>query len=185
MKQANNRVNLSGQNDAPAKLPARWATRLKMKSTLSINLFRIVQAIWAIALIFILCPLILIRGDIKIITIIYFISFIIYGVATIGIFKNNRWDWILSILFLIFYWLLHGWVDVYNFVTNVSMFLSGHDLYKDSPATIFVVFINSFFTIVPGFILLILGIISWQNILTILRLPARAKPNHTINPTGR
>jgi hypothetical protein len=55
-----------------------------------------------------------------------------------------------------------------NFVVNTWMFLSGHELYKNSPMTIFIVFISAIFGVFPATCLLILGTLARRQIFSML-----------------
>ncbi len=77
---------------------------------------------------------------------------LLYFLATVGLFFNKRLAWFLSILCPILIFLYCGTLVSYNFL----MFFAGHELYKDSPATIFIVAIYGLFTAVPSGIMLFL-----------------------------
>ena len=139
------------------------------KSTISLNLFRATQAVWALALIMFVAPLIVRNNEFSLVVGLYLVSFIVYAMASVGIFLDLRWAWILSVAFLASYWILSGWIGLVNFVVNSYMFFSGHELYRDSPLTIVIVLANALFGIIPAGILLILGVICRRHILEALR----------------
>ena len=140
-----------------------------LTSRVSLHLFRVGQTLWALALLTFVTPLI-VRGASHSITAgFYIIAIVMYVVASCAIFMDYRWSWILSMVFLAGYWLLHGWMVLVNFAVNVWMFFSGHELYKDSPATIIIVFLSAIFGIFPATCLLILGTLARKQILSILR----------------
>ena len=139
------------------------------KSIISLHLFRATQAVWALVLLMFVVPLIVRNNELSIIVCLYLISFVVYAVASVGIFLDLRWAWILSVAFLAAYWILSGWISLANFVVNSYMFLTGHELYRDSPLTIVIVLANALFGIIPAGILLILGVICRRHILEALR----------------
>ena len=139
-----------------------------MGGTSPLQLYRAVQAAWALALLAFVAPMIVARGF----TwhgLLYLVAFAMYCAAAIGIYADHRWAWIISIAFLAGYWVLRGWIAWANFVVNFYMFFTGHELYRDSPLTIMVVAIRALFGILPATCLLILGMISSRHILTILK----------------
>jgi len=138
-------------------------------SVCSLHLFRVVQAAWAFALLAFLTPAIIANMGLISRGSIYICSFILFAISSYGIFRGYRWAWIISIAFLASYWLLYGWVGWANFVVNAKMFFTGHELYQDSPGTILAVLIRAIFGIVPATCLLILGVISGDRIVRILR----------------
>lgn len=113
---------------------------------------------------------------------LYIGAFIVYAISSYGIFKDYRWAWIISIAFLGSCWILHGWMGWANFVVNLKMFVTGHELYQDSPGTIMVVFMNAVFGIVPATYLLILGTISGNRIIRILRGKPVLDSQHGMSP---
>jgi hypothetical protein len=75
-----------------------------------------------------------------------------YTVVTIGLLLDIRFAWIISALPPIIVAFCSGvW-----FILNVGSFITGHELYHDSPVTIFVVLIGAAFTLLPSIILLVL-----------------------------
>lgn len=75
-----------------------------------------------------------------------------YFFSTIGLFFDLRIAWIISVLPPLLISLLSGvW-----FLLNMGTFITGLELYHDSPATIIVVFLGASFTLLPSVILLIL-----------------------------
>jgi len=139
-----------------------------MRGTMPLQLYRAVQAAWALALLAFVAPMVVARGF----TwhgLLSLVAFAMYCAAAIGTYADHRWAWIISIAFLAGYWLLRGWMAWANFVVNVYLFLTGHESYRDSPATIMVVGIYAIFGILPATCLLILGMISSRHILAILR----------------
>ncbi len=133
-----------------------------------LRLYRAIQVVWALALLAFVAPMIVARGF----TwpgLLYLAAFAMFGVASLGIYADHRWAWIISIAFLAVYWVLRGWMAWANFVVNFYMFFTGHELYRDSPLTITVVVTYALFGIFPATCLLILGMISSRHILTILR----------------
>jgi len=100
---------------------------------------------------------------------LYGVALALFVVASAGIYADCRWAWIISVAFLLGYWILRGWLAWANFVINSYMFLTGHELYRDSPGTILVVAIYAVFGIFPATGLLILGAISSGHILAVLR----------------
>jgi hypothetical protein len=129
--------------------------------------YRAVQATWALALLGFVAPMIIARG-LAGHNFLYLSAFVLFGVASIGIFTDCRWAWVVSIAFLAAYWVLRGWAAWVNFVVNSYMFLSGHELYRDSPATILVVATYAVFGILPATCLLILAVISRRRLIAIL-----------------
>jgi hypothetical protein len=97
-------------------------------------LYRAVHAVWALALLGFVAPIIAAHG-LTWLGLLYLIAFAAYGVAAVGLFADRRWAWTISIAFLAGYWILRGWMAWADFVANIYMFLSGHELYQDSPAT--------------------------------------------------
>ena len=140
-------------------------------STCSLYLFRVIQLIWAFTLVVFLIPMIIWQTGLMSKGGLYIIVFLIYLYlfASFGLLFNYRWAWIISIAFLGAYWILRGWKDWINFVYNFKMFFEGHELYRNSPATIIVVVIYAFFVLFPATCLLILGAISGGRIIKILR----------------
>jgi hypothetical protein len=77
--------------------------------------------------------------------------------AAVSAARGDKWGWlgcvVLDCLFLIL------WLDIV--VTNLWMFSVGHELYLDSPATIFIVLTSAFFFVLPPIILLRLYLHFW------------------------
>ena len=140
-----------------------------MKVTISTHLLRVVQAVWAVALLGLLTPVMIGNRGLTVRSSLYIASFVAYIVATFGIFLDYRWAWAVSMGFLAVYWVHRGWIGLANFVVNIHMFLTGHELYYDSPATILIVGINALFGIVPATTLLVLAFISRRHILGVLK----------------
>ena len=138
-------------------------------SKVSLHLFRVVQTLWALSLLTFVTPLIVRGASHSIVAGFFIMAIVIYVVASCAIFMDYRWSWILSIAFLAGYWFLHGWMALVNFAVNVWMFFSGHELYKDSPATIIIVFLSAIFGIFPATCLLVLGALARKRIISILR----------------
>jgi len=147
-------------------------------SNVPLHLFRIVQTLWALALLAFVTPLLVRAASDSIIAVPYIVAIVIYVVASCGIFMDYRWSWILSIAFLAGYWGLQGWMAGVNFAVNTWMFLSGHELYEDSPMTILVVFISAIFDVFPAMCLLILGALARKQILSMLRGASTAESAH-------
>ncbi|HNY80518.1 MAG: hypothetical protein RBS72_11835 [Sedimentisphaerales bacterium] len=137
-------------------------------SNVPLHLFRIVQTLWALALLAFVTPLLVRAASDRIVAVPYIVAIVLYAIATCAIFMDYRWSWILSVAFLAGYWLLHGWMALANFVVNTWMFLSGHELYKNSPMTIFIVFISAIFGVFPATCLLILGTLARRQIFSML-----------------
>jgi len=75
-----------------------------------------------------------------------------YFVATLGLFFDFHIAWVISVLPPLVISVLSGvW-----FSLNIGTFVTGHELYHDSPATIFVVLLVATFTLLPSLILLAL-----------------------------
>ncbi len=72
-------------------------------------------------------------------------------VTTVLLLKNNPKAKKLSEIALILFWVLVGWKIVFMFIYNNYMYYKGHEVFLDSPATIIVVYINTFFTLTPPF----------------------------------
>jgi hypothetical protein len=132
-------------------------------------LFKIIQLLWALALLGIVVPIFMRNNEFSLLLKMLIIFIILYAMASFGILFDHRWAWVVSVVFLGGYWILRGWISLANFVINFYMFITGHELYRDSPMTIVIVVINSFFGILPGTILLIFGILSRNQILAIIR----------------
>jgi len=139
------------------------------KNRVCAALFCFVQAVWVIAMMGFVVPAVVLRNGNGLGGWLYALILIVYMIATFGICFNGRWAWAISVLFLAGYWVFFGLIGCVNFVANVAMFVSGHELYQDSPMTIVVVFFRALFGIVPGSILLFLGIMGRQHIVQILR----------------
>ena len=138
-------------------------------SEYSFHLYRIIQAMWAFALIVFVIPLMIINTDPFSVYGIYIIAICFYMCASVGIFYNIYWAWTFSIIFLLIYWALIGWKSLIYFVYNFYLFFNGHELYQDSPATIFIVIIRACLGIFPAAFLLLLGIVSRARIVEILK----------------
>ena len=141
----------------------------KSISKYSFHLFRVIQLIWAFMMVAVFVPYIVMHTSLVSKEGLYIVLFYIYFFASIGLLFNYRWAWIISIIFLGSYWILRGWIGWIIFVVNFKLFLEGHELYRDSLATIFVVFIYALFGIFPATCLTILGAISSGRIIKILR----------------
>lgn len=137
-------------------------------NTVSMHLFKVTQAAWAMALLWFVAPVIIRNNDIFI-TCLFLISILAYVIASFGTFLDFRWAWIVSVVFLAAYWILFGVFGSVNFVVNFHMFFTGHELYRDSPLTIGIVVMRAIFGIFPASVLLILGIICRRHILENLR----------------
>lgn len=138
------------------------------KNAVFVGLFRLGQVVWIAATIGVVAPAVVLRNGNGFGSWLYLSILIVYAIAAFGIFQDKRWAWVVSVLFLAGYWVLFGWIGWVNFVVNVAMFVSGHELYQDSPMTIVVVFFRALFGIVPGTILLCLGILSRRHIVNVL-----------------
>jgi len=134
-------------------------------TSISTHLFRAVQCIWILALLGLFTPIMIRNHGLTPLGCVYVASFVGYAAATLGIFRDSRWAWVVSIGFLVAYWVFRGWIGLANLVVNSYMFLTGHELYQDSPATIIVVILNALFGVVPGTTLLILGFLSRRHIV--------------------
>ena len=137
--------------------------------TACLHLFRATQALWALALLMFVAPLITRHNELSLFVCLLLISFLAYAIASFGIFWDSRWAWILSIAFLAGYWILMGWIGLVNLVVNFYMFFSGHELYRDSLLTILVVVAHATLGILPAGVLLILGVICRRHIFEALK----------------
>lgn len=90
---------------------------------------------------------------------------LLYSLATVGVFWDIRLAWIFSAITPLLIFLYFGtWAAV-----NFFMFFIGHELYKDSPATIIVVIVYCLFTIVPSGIILLLLWINRNHLFRVFR----------------
>ena len=91
----------------------------------------------------------------------------LYATATIGIYRGSRLAWTVSVLPPMFVFFNMGYFVVRNYTASVS----GHELYVDSPGTIYVVLINFLLGVVPAFLLLILFWINRYSLIDMWRRP--------------
>jgi hypothetical protein len=154
-----------------------------MGGRLFVRLYGVVQAAWAFALCFVLGPMMITRG-VTGTRLAYVAAFGMYLVSSLGILAGARWAWIYSLAFLAAYWVLRGWVALATFLINNYMFFTGHELYRDSPATIIVVWIYAVFGVLPATCLLILALLSARPILEILRGRPSIEPYRVADAQG-
>lgn len=127
-----------------------------------LSLLKLLQVIWAAA--FLIYAYIWVHTPNKY-SVTFAVIALLYSLATVGIFWDIRLAWIFSVVPPLLIFLLVGaWVSL-----NFFMFFIGHELYKDSPATIIVVIIYCLFTIVPSGIILLLFWINRNHLLKVFR----------------
>jgi len=98
----------------------------------------------------------------------FFATSVIYAALSVAAFQGQRWAWWLTLVPPALVTICVGPWAIYNFYT----FLTDHPLYLDSPATIFVVAINSIVLLVPAVLVLVLMVVS------------RKRPNNTVERDG-
>ncbi|MGH8243648.1 MAG: hypothetical protein ACRETY_09890 [Steroidobacteraceae bacterium] len=79
--------------------------------------------------------------------------------------RNRRWAICLAVFIamLVMVW----WLPMV--IVNIWMFLSGHELFKDSPATIFIVLVGAILFAIPATILCVLYVLNRNELLLLLR----------------
>lgn len=95
---------------------------------------------------------------------------ILYLAAAIACLKNSRIGWVIAIVIPILP--LVRWAPMV--FVNFWMFFNGHELYQDSPATIFIVAMNAFMFVIPGVLIYLCLALDNKRLLTVLR-PTAAK----------
>ena len=91
-----------------------------------------------------------------------------YLIAAIACLANVRVGWIVAILIPILP--LLRWTPMV--AVNFWMFFTGHELYQDSPATIFIVAINAIIFVVPGLLIYVCLFLDRHQLFAVLWPPA-------------
>jgi len=140
----------------------------KMQISTGLKLYRIIQLFWSFQIL-IISLLVIAQAS----SLFWQISFLIIGLGSIilslSLFKYKKAPWVISAIGLIGYWILHGWQSLANFIYNNYAFFTNNSLYQDSPATIFIVYINALFGIFPAGLLLILLLYKREEITNIIK----------------
>ncbi len=151
----------SSSSQAQRRFAALWA-------------FRIIQSIWVTGLAYVALHVLAARSMSP--GIVLFDLFVAcYMIAAVGLYFDRLWAWRLSLALLALYWAVRGWAAGINFLVNNVMFTFGHPLYRDSPGTIFIVWIGALFGIVPASFLLFIAL-KWRKDLVHLMMPAKLHP---------
>ena len=126
------------------------------------KLYNIFFLLWSIQLVLLLMPLI-IASHLTFFKTLVLVYSIICLIIAISLQKNKPLAIVFSKILIIIFWLIYGWKAIANFIYNNYMFIQGHELFIDSPATIIVVYINAIFGLFFPFILTILIVLSLRN----------------------
>ncbi|TWU35191.1 hypothetical protein Q31b_52870 [Novipirellula aureliae] len=92
---------------------------------------------------------------------------VVYLVATLACLANSRLGWIVALAVPILP--LLRWTPMV--VINFWMFFTGHELYQDSPATIFIVAINAIMFVLPGLLIYLCLFLDRKRLLAAMRPP--------------
>lgn len=126
---------------------------------------KILQIIWAAFLVSIFGILTLASPSLVGVT--FGVISIVYFVATLACLANSIRGWIVALAFPILP--LLRWTPMV--VVNTWMFFTGHELYRDSPATIFVVATYAVIFVIPGFLIYLCLILDLKRLLAVLLPP--------------
>jgi hypothetical protein len=134
----------------------------------SFELFRIIQAVWA--LILAVWVILYAFSDAGLMSRIWFYVAVayIYLFASWGVFLNYRWAWVVSIIFLLGYLFL-GAIGGYPLVHTFRALFAVRELFHINPLSVILIFLHApFFVFLPT-CLLILAAISTKGIIKVLR----------------
>lgn len=106
---------------------------------------KIIQTLWSLFLVFAVGPVAFSSGGW--VGALIGVATIIYLVACFGCFSDRRSAWLVAIILPAL--VLARWLPMV--VGNVYMYWSGHELYRDSPATILVVGVYAIVFVLPPF----------------------------------
>ena len=135
-----------------------------------LNAFRTLQTVWVLLLLGPVSLIIYVNsapmtpGDALLIVI-----FVVYGLATIGLYLNIRLAWGLSLFLLAAYWLLRGWMSVVNFLGNWYLFVTWQEPYPSTPLAIIAVCISAVCGFLPAAGLLVLALASHRDIVEVFK----------------
>jgi hypothetical protein len=137
----------------------------------SFELFRLVQAMWAFLLTGLLLLLVFLEPGLLSRSGFYLIVTCLYLVASWFVFLNRRWAWIVSLTFLVGYWILGalGAVGGIPFVDGLTVLLAARHLLDVNPLGAALVVAHAVVFIVPPFCLLVLAGLCADGIVRALR----------------
>jgi hypothetical protein len=147
------------------QFPARLSLLIAFRRGRALALARIVQILWAIFFVVVIGIRAIASGS-ALEMLIGSLSVIYLG-AALACFANSRIAWIVALALTVLP--LLRWTPM--IAINFWMFFEGHELYRDSPATIFIVAINAIVFVLPGLLIYICCFVDRKRLFAVLRAP--------------
>jgi hypothetical protein len=136
----------------------------------SFELFRIIQAAWAVVLVALAMVGVFSGGGVLSKGGLYLFGVYAYLLASWGVFLNHRWAWRVSIAFLVGYWILGaaGQISGIPFAVGLAVLIATPWLSNVSPLGVAFVWLHAAFFVIPPMCLLVLAAVSAQGIIRVL-----------------
>ncbi|MGB7325087.1 MAG: hypothetical protein WBD31_09460 [Rubripirellula sp.] len=124
---------------------------------------KVTQLIWSAFFVLIIGSRAIVSGSTA--GVLFGVVSVVYFVASLVCFANSRLGWVVALVVPAFP--LLRWTPMV--AVNFWMFFTGHELYRDSPATIFIVAINAIMFVLPGLLIYLCLFVDRKRFLVLMR----------------